>query len=48
LIYRRTNTTGVDYANARMAFYSIGESVDLAKLDSRVTTLVSNIASAIP
>jgi hypothetical protein len=48
LIYRRTNTTGVDYANARMAFYSIGEAVDLAKLDSRVKTLVSNIASAIP
>jgi hypothetical protein len=48
LIYRRTNTVGVDYANARMAFYSIGEAVDLAKLDSRVTTLISSIATAIP
>jgi hypothetical protein len=48
LIYRRTNTAGVDYANARMAFYSIGEAVDLAKLDSRVTTLISSIATAIP
>jgi hypothetical protein len=37
-----------DYATARMNFYSIGESVDLAKLDSRVTTLMSNIATAIP
>jgi hypothetical protein len=48
LIYRRTNTVGADYANARLSYYSIGESVDLAKLDSRVTTLMSNIATAIP
>lgn len=38
----------LDYTPTRLAFYSIGESVDLAKLDSRVTTLMSNIATAIP
>ena len=34
--------------DARIAFYHIGESVDLVKLDSRVTTLMSDIATAIP
>jgi hypothetical protein len=43
-LFRFTTT----YSNARISFYSIGESVDLAKLDSRVTTLMSNIATAIP
>lgn len=33
---------------ARIAFYSIGESLNLALLDSRVTTLISAIAAAIP
>ena len=35
-------------ANARLAFYSIGESLDLALLDARVTTLVNAFAAAIP
>ena len=43
VLYRFTN-----YSSARIAFYSIGESVDLAKLDSRVTTLMSDIATAVP
>ena len=34
--------------NARLSFYSIGESLDLALLDSRVTTLMSDIEAAIP
>lgn len=34
--------------NARIAYYSIGESLDLALLDARVTTLVNAIAAAIP
>jgi hypothetical protein len=38
----------LDYSTQRASFYSIGESVDLEKLDSRVTTLMSNIATAIP
>jgi hypothetical protein len=33
--------------NARLAFYSIGEALDLAQLDARVTTLVSHIAFAV-
>ena len=35
-------------SNGRLAFYSIGESLDLALLDSRVTTLINAIAAAIP
>jgi hypothetical protein len=34
--------------NGRVQFYSIGESLDLAKLDSRVTTLMADLAAAIP
>jgi len=34
--------------NARLAFYSIGESLDLSKLDTRVTTLINAIGAAIP
>ena len=37
-----------DRVNARLAFYSIGESLDLALLDTRVTTLINAIAAAIP
>jgi hypothetical protein len=36
------------YSNQRLAFYSIGESLDLALLDTRVTTLINAIAAAIP
>jgi hypothetical protein len=36
------------FSNARLAFYSIGESLDLALLDARVTTLINAIAAAIP
>jgi hypothetical protein len=34
-------------SNARLAFYSIGEALDLAQLDSRVTTLISEMETAI-
>jgi hypothetical protein len=34
--------------NARLAFYSIGESLDLALLDARVTDLINAFAAAIP
>jgi hypothetical protein len=37
-----------NHSNARLAFYSIGESLDLALLDARVTTLVNAFAAAIP
>jgi hypothetical protein len=33
---------------ARLAFYSIGESIDLAKLDTRVSALITAIGAAIP
>jgi hypothetical protein len=43
-LYRRGTN---NYANARIAFYSIGESLDLALLDARVTTLIQAIDAAI-
>jgi hypothetical protein len=33
---------------SRLAFYSIGESLDLALLDARITTLINAFAAAIP
>lgn len=35
-------------SDARIAFYSIGEALDPAKLDARVTTLINAFAVAIP
>jgi hypothetical protein len=35
-------------SNARLAFYSIGESLNLALLDARVTDLINAFAAAIP
>ena len=37
-----------NFSNARLAFYSIGESLDLALLDARVTDLINTFAAAIP
>jgi hypothetical protein len=45
-LYR--NSSGDAYADCRLAFYSIGEALDLALLDARVTALVNAIAAAIP
>jgi hypothetical protein len=39
---------GSNYSSARIAFYSIGESLDLALLDHRVTALINAFAAAIP
>ena len=36
------------HSNARLAFYSIGESLDLALLDARVTALITAFGVAIP
>jgi hypothetical protein len=44
----RENTVGINPTNARLAFYSIGESLDLALLDTRVTDLINAFAAAIP
>ena len=42
------NGSTAAYTNARISWYSIGESLDLALLDARVTALMSAIAAAIP
>jgi hypothetical protein len=39
---------GNQYVNLRMTFYSIGESVDLTSLNSRVSTLMTDLTAAIP
>jgi hypothetical protein len=39
--------SGGTYANSRIAFYSIGESLDLALLDARVTDLINTFARVI-
>ena len=36
------------YSDARLTFYSIGESLDLAALDTRVSALITAIGAAIP
>ena len=44
-----TNTGSLSSAgNSRLAFYSIGESLNLALLDSRVSALITAIGAAIP
>jgi hypothetical protein len=45
-IFARRNTLG-SFGNARLAFYSIGESLDLALLDARVTDLINAFDAAI-
>jgi hypothetical protein len=42
------NIGSVNYSNPRLAFYSIGESLDLALLDARVTDLINAFDTAIP
>jgi hypothetical protein len=46
-VYRR-NLLTPEYSTARLAFYSIGESLNLALLDARVTDLINAFAAAIP
>jgi hypothetical protein len=49
LVYARgTPAAPAILSNARLAFYSIGESLDLARLDARVTDLINAIGAAIP
>ena len=47
-IFAYTAPTVGFYSNARLAFYSIGEALDLALLDARVTALINDFAAAIP
>ena len=45
-VFRRSG--GTLYSNQTIAFYSIGESLDLARLDARVTDLINAFGAAIP
>lgn len=48
-IFAENNSgTPSEPANARLSFYSIGESLNLALLDARVTALMAALAAAIP
>ena len=47
-IFARIASPSALYSDARIAFYSIGESLDLAKLDTRVSALITAIGAAIP
>ncbi len=47
-IYARNQSPPSLHSNARLAFYSIGESLDLTKLDTRVSALITAIGAAIP
>ena len=49
-LYTRSNdsVSFSAWSSARLAFYSIGESLNLALLNTRVTTLINAIAEAIP
>jgi hypothetical protein len=48
LIFRRLGTGSVpSYSDARFSFYSIGESLDLAALDTRVSALMNALDGAI-
>ena len=40
-----SNSSLTSYSNGRIAFYSIGESIDLQKLDNRVTDYINAISS---
>jgi len=42
------NGPAASHSDARLAFYSIGESLDLAALDTRVSNLITAIGAAIP
>jgi len=48
LIFTSSISGTTTYSNARLAFYSIGESLNLALLDARVTDLINAFAAAIP
>jgi hypothetical protein len=47
-VYRRQAASITEYSDARLAFYSIGESLNLALLDARITTLINTFGAAIP
>jgi hypothetical protein len=42
------NGVGLNNSAGRIAFYSVGEAIDLAALDTRVSTLMTALATALP
>jgi len=46
-VFARNYSTSQQFSAARIAFYSIGESLDLAALDTRVSALITAIGAAI-
>jgi hypothetical protein len=47
-VFSRGGATISSPTDSRISFYSIGENIDLAKLDTRVSTLMTALAAAIP
>jgi len=47
-VFARDGGSPNQVSNSRISFYSIGESLDLALLDNRVSTLMTDIGAAIP
>jgi hypothetical protein len=47
-LMQNNNSSIIAPTDARLAFYSIGESLDLARLDARVTDLINAFAVTIP
>lgn len=48
LIFARIQTPVLSSTDTRIAFYSIGESIDLELLDNRVTDLITAFSVALP
>jgi hypothetical protein len=48
LVFWSDGAFSTDFADARIAFYSAGESLDLSKLETRVSTLITAFGAAIP
>ena len=46
-VFSNVGTGGASF-DGRISFYSIGENIDLTKLDARVTTLMTALATALP
>jgi hypothetical protein len=47
-VFARGSPTPTSYSDARLEFYSIGEALNMALLDARVSTLTAAIDAAIP
>jgi hypothetical protein len=48
LVFRRGDTSSPLYAGHRLNLYSVGEFIDMAVLENRITALSNALAAAIP